>query len=180
MTVELSVLRRNRFWVNWLDQEINYGTERWPRQSVIYCFVAEDLVPFVKSFGYFFSTNEKQLAQIIARELFHCLCNKNKKLVWHSRKHNHSFREEDFQHFNDLFDTYAWERFWKRTMKWDDIEENIQAQSIIEYAVWTCINIEDSPQTFILNRMLNDGENDEDSDSYTKEKEREYGYTSDH
>lgn len=182
MAIELSVLRRKHFWLNWLDEEIEYGTEYWPRQSVIYCFVKEDLVPFVKSFGYTFSTTEKQLAQIIARELFHCLCNKEKKLLWHSKKNNQFYREEDQQHFDDIFDTYTWEGFWKRTFKWIDIEENIKAQNIIEFAVWTCIDIENSEQTQYLNNFLNDGESDNDSDSNNKEKERDHrdrGYNSD-
>ncbi len=180
MALELSVLRRKRFWINWLDEEIEYGTERWPRQSVIYCFVKEDLVPFVKSFGYTFSTSEKHLAQIIARELFHCLCNKNRKIAWHSTKHNISYREEDFQHFNDIFDSFTWERFWKRTLKWFDIEDNAQTQSIIEFAAWTCIDIENSQQTQYLNNLLNDGESDDDSDSNNKERDhRDHGYNSD-
>jgi hypothetical protein len=102
--------------------------------------------------------------------------------MWHSKKNNNSYREEDQQHFDDIFDTYTWEGFWKRTFKWIDIEENIKAQNIIEFAVWTCIDIENSEQTQYLNNFLNDGESDNDSDSNNKEKERDHrdrGYNSD-
>jgi hypothetical protein len=178
MSVEIGALRRKRFWLNWLDEEIEYGTEYHPRQFVIYCFVKEDLIPFVKAQGYVFLTNERVLAQIIARELFHCLCNKNKKIAWHSKRHNRSYREDDKQHFDDIFDTFTWERFWKKTVKWEDIEENIKTQTIIEFAVWTCIDIPNSQQTQYLNNLANDGESDDDSDSNTREKERDYGYNS--
>jgi hypothetical protein len=173
MNFPLSSYLRHQYWCNWLDEEIFYMNDYIPRQEIIMIFVTEDLVPFIKNKGYEFGVEEKHLAQIIARELFHSLCNKVKTHKWHSNGPNKRYRIEDYDHFNFIFDSYVWQDFWGRTDKWIDIEENITTRTIIEFAVWTCIDLGASQQTSIVNEMLNGSDSDTDSDLDERERERE-------
>lgn len=165
MVYELSVHMQTMRWLNWLHEVIEYDGDLWKRQEVIYTFVKEDVFPFIKKRGYFFSVTEKQLAQIVAREFYYISCQTIKKTKWHSKYGNHSYREEDLHHFNYIFDSSVWESFWKKTIPWCDMnEESRHTRSIVEFAVWTCLDLDASPQTRFVNDLLNGYESDEESD----------------
>ncbi len=145
-----------------------------PRQEVLMIFINEDLIPFIKNKGYEFAVDSKFLGKVIARELFHALCDKVKKRYWHSNCPNKRYRIEDYDHFQYIFDSYVWQDFWSHVYKWQDVEENLNARSIVEFAAWACIDLSSSEQTSIVNEMINGGdESESDSDSDAKEKDRD-------
>lgn len=165
MVYELSVHMRHRFWVNWLNTEIHYDDDKWKRQNVIYAFVKYDLFPFIKKYGYYFGVSEHKLAQIIARELFHILNNRRKTISWHSKGVNTVYRQEDLDHFNYVFDSNTWETFWKQTTLWCDMDDdNLYTKSIVEFAVWTCLDLDASPQTRVVNELFETSESEDDAD----------------
>jgi hypothetical protein len=169
MVYELSVHLRNQFWLRWLNKEILYDNELWTRQNVIFTFVKYDLFPFVKKNGYYFGVSEHKVAQIIARELFHCLNNRRKKISWHSNRVNTDYRQEDLDHFYYIFDTSVWEHFWKKIITWCDVDDDsLYTRNIIEFAVWTCLDLDASPQTSIVNELFETSESDNDSDTNGK------------
>jgi hypothetical protein len=160
---------RRTYWRNWLAEYVEYENDWCERQEAILIFVEEDLVPFVKSFGYIFHSSEKELAQIIARELFHSLCNSTRRIKWHSKVLNVDYVKEDEDYFYHLLDTRVWEGFWKSVSLWCDVEEDvIRTRSIIEHACWTCINVENSPASQVVNDMFDT----DDDDSITSKKEK--------
>jgi len=169
MVFELSLHLRNQFWLRWLNTEISYDTEMWKRQNVIFSFVKYDLFPFVKKNGYNFGVTEHKLAQIIARELFHILNNRVKKIKWHSKAVNNVYRQEDIDHFNYIFDSVKWEAFWQRTMLWCDVDvDSLYTRSIIEFAVWSCLDLDASPQTRIVNELFENSDSEYESDTNGK------------
>jgi hypothetical protein len=159
-------------YLSWLVELVDYESEILERQLVIYIFVKQDLMPFIKKNGYVFLVAERKLAEIIARELFHSLMQASRKTKWHSRSLNTEFRQEDYDHFLHIFDTEQWEYFWEQVSKWIDIEEwNYFTKNIIEHAVWTCIDVENSPQTVIVDEML--GLYDDEEEEPVKEEKRD-------
>ncbi len=178
MNFPLSTRLRKMYWLNWLEDYVEYDGEWFPRQDVIMNFVEEDLIPFLKSYGYILNCKPKELAQIIARELFHYLCNKRPLVKWHSKHHNNRFRQEDLDHFYHTIDTREWERFWEHTCLWCDVtEDKLRTRSIIEYAAWSCLDIKYSPATDIVNDMLDS--DDDDSIASNKDKGDRDPYLSD-
>ena len=160
---------RKAYWRNWLSECVDYENEWFERQEVIFMFVEEDLIPFVKSFGYVFHSTPKELAQVIARELFHYLCNSKKTLKWHSKIYNTDHVKEDEDYFYHRLDTRVWEGFWKSVPLWCDVEEDsARTRSIIEYACWTCIDVENSPASEVINAMFDT----DDDDSITSKKDK--------
>lgn len=169
MVYELSVHLRNQFWLRWLNEKIDYDNEEWIRQNVIFTFVKYDLFPFVKKYGYYFGLTEHKVAQIIARELFHLLNNRKKKISWHSKGINTVYRQEDLDHFYYIFDSSVWEHFWKQIIPWCDVDnDNLYAKNVIEFVVWACLDLDASPQTRIVNELFESSESEDDSDTNGK------------
>jgi hypothetical protein len=176
MTYELSLRLRNRVWINWLNKEIYYENDMWKRQEIIFIFVRDDLVPFIKQNGYSIGVSDLKLAKIIARELFHIINTRIKKISWHSPVLNDSYRQEDIDQFYYSLNPEKWNFFWNHVRQWCDIDEDERyARNVIEFAVWTCLDLDSSLQTRFVNQLFdtNDSEDEgeiriDQSESYTE------------
>lgn len=176
--MDLSTRLRKFYWLNWLEEYIDYDDDYYERQQVIMAFVVNDLVPFLKKYGYILNCSAKELAQIIARELFHYLCNSKSLIKWHSKRHNR-YREEDLDHFYFKIDSTTWQNFWKHIPLWCDVyEDKLRTRYIVEYAAWSCLDIKHSPATEEVNDMLDS--DDDDSIASNKERGDRDPYLSDH
>ena len=54
----------------WLDEPVWWATDLIPRKIVLYRFVKEGLVPFIKSNGYAFGRSVRELYTYIATGLY--------------------------------------------------------------------------------------------------------------
>ena len=133
-------------WMNWLEESWVCGEQRkWVLQSL----VQHGLVPFITSKGYVLACTPNKLVAIIARELFLIRDGRRPKKTWHSTALNVDYEEEEEDHYSYIMNEEVWEEFWEG---WGNLfDENcIKERFIVQHAVWTCLDLERSPQTAAL------------------------------
>ena len=141
--------------MNWLEETWVCGEERrWILQS----FVHHGLVPLLARKGYVLACPANALVATIARELFQIRDGKRPNRRWHSAILNTNYEEEEEDHYNYIMDEETWEEFWDG---WGYLfnEDCIKERYIVQHAVWTCLDLERSPQTAELYEL---GEPDAD------------------
>ena len=154
-------------WMNWLKEELVSGEER---QWVLRSFVYQGLVPFIKSKGYVFACSNETLVATIARELFYIRGGRRLKKQWHSPAFNR-YTEEDESHFHYILNEESWDEFWEGWEKLFD-ENSVKERNIVQNAVWTCLDLERSPQT----AELYEGYDTNGQEEVTQFKPRASGY----
>lgn len=130
-------------WVNWLEEKWVCGEERkWILQSLVH----HGLIPFINKRGYMFGCSANTLVAIIARELFLIRDGKRPRKSWNSTVLNVNYEDEEEDHYHYIMNEETWEDFWK---EWGYLfdEDCIKERFIVQHAVWTCLDLEKSPQT---------------------------------
>jgi hypothetical protein len=133
-------------WLNWLEEKWVCDEQRkWVLQS----FVHHGLVPLLASKGYVLGCSVNKLVATIARELFIIRNGRRSKKSWHSSVLNTEYGEEEFSHYNYIMDEDTWDEFWEGWTYLFD-ENCVKERFIVQHAVWTCLDLDRSPQTAIL------------------------------
>jgi hypothetical protein len=147
---------------SWLDEStyISKGHEYAPRKYVLYWFV-EDLCDFVKSKGYVFRAQVKDMAQDWARSLFRA--HKNLKSRSFEQNPDHTF--DDYDWYSHRLDYITTEPFFKKWSDTDDFSLNHSSSMLLYCAfdfAWGYINIRASSETLKVDEMVENSESDED------------------
>jgi hypothetical protein len=144
-----------RVWIKWLEEEWVCGEER---QWILRSFVHHGLVPLLKKKGYILACSTDRLVITITRELFYIRERRKPKVRWHSTVFNTEYTEEEEDHYNYIMDADTWDSLWEGWSYLFD-EDCINERFTIQHAVWTCLDLERSPQTAALYEL---GEPDAD------------------
>ncbi len=147
---------------SWLDEPtyISKGHEYAPRKYVLYWFV-EDLCDFIKSNGYVFRAQVKDIAQDWARALFRAQMNLKSRPF--ELNPDHSF--EDYDWYCHRFDYQAIEPFYLKWSETDDFTLNPSSWRLLHSAfdfAWGYINIKASSETQKVDEMVEYSESDDD------------------
>ena len=138
----------------WLDEPVWWGAEHVPRKIVLFRFVKEGLVPFIKSNGYAFGRSVPELYTYIATGLYTNYYRRGRHCVWLDEPYNTGPIPEDHIHFNDVIGFDRWATFWSAWTKWSDVDPDFpkgrERQMEIEDFVWRQLDLDNSPQTEVL------------------------------
>lgn len=138
----------------WLDEPVWWGAEHVPRKIVLYRFVKEGLVPFIKSNGYAFGRSVPELYTYIATGLYTNYYRRGRHCVWLDEPYNTEPIPEDRIHFNDVIGFDRWATFWSAWTNWSDVDPDFpkgrERQMEIEDFVWRQLDLDNSPQTEVL------------------------------
>lgn len=125
------------------------------RYSVIRNFVTQALVPFVRGKGYLFTANPEQVTLSLLRYMFALYTGKKVKF-----KNPHTTVIDDHVlEFEHRFDSLELEEFWSRWSSIEDFQEGRYAHTIqytLPQFLWASININDSPITIKIEKILED------------------------
>ena len=138
----------------WLDEEVWWAVDLIPRKIVLYRFVKEGLVPFLKSNGYAFGRSVRELYTYIATGLYTNYYRHKWRSVWLDEPYNMGRIPEDRIHFNDIISSDTWATFWSAWIFWSDVDPDFpkgrERQMDIEEFVWRQLDLDNSPQTEVL------------------------------
>lgn len=146
----------------WLEEPtyISKGHEYAPRKYVLYWLV-EELCAFIKSNGYVFRSQVKEVAQDWARYVFRA--HNNIKLQPFQLNPEHSF--EDYDWYCHRFPYEITEPFIQKWNNTDDYTKNATSSmllyNVFEFA-WAHININASSETQKVDEIMELSESDEE------------------
>jgi hypothetical protein len=145
-------------WNAWLNETVGWKTEYVPRRVAIHRFVKNGLIPFVSSKGYTFACSQDELKSGIATGFYNNQSLSCVESNWRIAVANNDYLEEDHYQYWHVMDSDVWARFWGTWGMWTDVSEDSwrgpDRRIDIEHYVWSQINLEDSPQTRIVNEMV--------------------------
>jgi hypothetical protein len=145
-------------WDAWLNEYVSWGASYLPRSVAIHRFVTRGLVPFLESIGYRLYSTPRALQSRIATGLYNnqglsCL-----ESNWSIAQENAFFLEHDQYHFWHVVDPDSWAAFWDEWGQWTDVSKDSwrggDRRIDIEQYVWSQINLDESPQTRVVNEHL--------------------------
>jgi len=149
----------------WLEEPVWWSMDLIPRKIVLYRFVKEGLVPFIRSCGYALGRSVPEIYTYIATGLYQY----RPKSVWTDEPYNIKPIPEDQMHFNDVISFDRWAAFWSAWTDWSDVDPDFpkgrERQMDIEMFVWRQLDLDNSPQTEILYYRMHQEEEDEEGGS---------------
>lgn len=153
-------------WKQWLEEELDCGTDTIPRHQILRRFVSNGLLPFLRRHGYEVICSEKELRSEIASGLFK---NRNARPLngyWtFLPKRNEEYLDEDLNQYYFVLSPKKWDIFWSSWDFWPDIcdeELGWARREEIQKYIWEQIDIERSIQTTTVTEYVQGGEEAED------------------
>jgi hypothetical protein len=140
----------------WLNQIVCCNDEYIPRRRAIWQFVSRNLVPLLFSHGYIVYS-DKSLACGIATLLY---TNRNLSCLetYTQPRQVVENLDEYLIHYYHVMNESAWNSMWSSCASWSDISEEsywgLDRRLDIQAYCWTQINLEESPQTQVVNDLL--------------------------
>jgi hypothetical protein len=162
---------RSSLWDKWLNETIyaDSGIYKYgPRSRVFYEFVRDGLNPFVQSKGYVFNGDVKKITKAFLHFLFAMYTGEN--IVFQNPYKD--YEKEHFFEFQHRFDSSAIEEFWKDWCSIEDFQESsygYKVKHILDGFLWATIDLDKSPITEMIDRILYEEEMEERKDSKGKE-----------
>jgi len=151
----------------WLNAPIRINNACILKRKVwLTAFIKNGLYPFIVSKGYSWAITEDHLRNCIATGLYEnmgvsCLASN-----WNYGFPNTETNEDHKSHFYYNISHDAWDTFWNVWGNVTDFHEDTRGQDRrfdVQEFIWGQLDLENSPQTKILNEMLEDHyENDVD------------------
>jgi len=145
----------------WLDVIVKDGLMCDKRKSCIHRFTRA-LCNFIIKNGYAIEISEPYLRNCIATGLFENSKKSHIASEWNYSDVNTEYSEEEFIHYNFIFDSEAWEKFWLMEGWWGDVHpDNLYGEDRrldIQNFIWKQICLSESPQTEELHEILTGGE----------------------
>jgi len=153
----------------WLNNPVRIGEcGIQPRKIWLRDFVKKGLYPWIISKGYTWGITESHLRNCIATGLY-----ENRKRHMLASKWDYSFvnefeNEDHKMHFYHIIGTDEWESFWNLWGNMSDLSDDSprgQDRRIdIQEFIWGQLDLSRSPQTDIVNELLDDMLEDEIDD----------------
>lgn len=144
---------------DWLDSYVDWmDVGEIPRRVALSRFLKQGLLPWVHSRGYRIRVPFQLLGSRIATGLWMNRGLSYLESNWAFGHENTDYIQEERWHFNDQFDSEAWDDFWSGWGNWGDFslttsrgdDRRIDLQ---EY-IWTQIDLDSSPRTKELYDIL--------------------------
>jgi hypothetical protein len=155
----------------WIREWITWDTHSVRRSTVLRAFVQDGLIPFARSKGYSWATNDAQrIANALATGLW---LNQEKSCLdsdWRGLELVDNTRHvADRHHFYMILDTDAWDDFWDVWGGWTDVnpEDSFRAQdrrNDIQEFLWGQLDLSLSAQTKVVKELTGNFDQDGDSD----------------
>jgi hypothetical protein len=141
--------------IKWLDEIVCWnGVESIPRYTAIWRFVSRGLHPFLIENGYRVLGDVKALTLGISHLLF---VNRGRSCL-DSQIPSISYEEEadNKAHYYHVLSETKWDIFWDAWTLWSDLtsERGQDRQIDIQEFVWSQLNLDESPQTRVVDELL--------------------------
>jgi hypothetical protein len=127
------------------------------RYAVILDFVERGLVPFVKKKGYIFFDNPEELTLSLLRYMFALYT--NQQIIF--KNHHKNAIPDHVLEFDHRFDSMEMEEFWEQWKDIEDFQEDRYAailQHTLPNFLWSSIDLNDSPITIKIEKILDEVE----------------------
>jgi hypothetical protein len=125
------------------------------RYSVIKDFVEKGLIPFTKKKGYIFFDRPESVTLSLLRYLF--ALHIGQKVVF-NEPHKNIPKDHRFE-FEHRFDSMELEEFWEQWKEIEDFQEGRSGHVLLHTLpqfLWASLNIEDSPITIEIEKILDE------------------------
>lgn len=168
----MTLVQKQSLWETWTKKMIFADRGVYniaPRHQVMRHFVGKGLMPFVRSKGYIFNKDAKELTKTFLRYLFALYI--GEKVIFNYAYKCDEFNEH-FQEFDHRFDTQELEPFWERWGSIEDFDDGRYAEkvkSILPYFIWANLNLEGSPAYQDLEKLFDEIEEMEAAQGFRKE-----------
>jgi hypothetical protein len=150
----------------WLNGLVRVNNVIIRRREWIREFVGNGLYPWVKSKGYVWAVSEVQLRNAIATGLYENMGVSYLSSVWNYPVSNTETHEYDKSHFYHVLSLDEWDKFWVTWGNMSDVSnDNSRGQDRrfdIQEFIWGQLDLVNSPQTAILDEMLEDPVDEEE------------------
>ena len=129
----------------WLDTIVCWNSVEYiPRRAAIWRFVSQGLYPFITSRGYVVEGGVKEFTCHVANALFYSRL----ELVQSRPLDTPDYKS----HFYHVIGWEEWANFWLHWSLWKDITTS--SKVIVQELCWQRIDLEESPQTRVVDEML--------------------------
>jgi len=141
--------------VKWLDEIVCWnGVEHIPRYTAIWRFVSKGLHPFLIQNGYRVLGDVKTLTLGITHLLFvnRGRCCLNSEVLTLS----YEDEADDKAHYYHVLSQEKWDTLWGVWARWSDLTDNRGEDRKIDIQefCWSQLNLDESPQTRVVDEML--------------------------
>jgi hypothetical protein len=150
----------------WIKAPVRVDSYIIKRGEWIREFVRNGLYPWVKSKGYTWAISETQLRNAIATGLYENIGVSYLSSVWNYPVSNTETHEYDKSHFYHILSLDEWDKFWLTWGNMSDVSnDNFRGQDRrfdIQEFIWGQLDLVNSPQTTVVDEMLEDPVEEED------------------
>ena len=157
----------------WMKTPIHIHSMILNRCEAIELFVTEGLVPFIESHGYQFARLHTDLTKQIADNFYKNNGLSHIESEWDGPSYNiewkngHDLYADDKLHYHHVVGWKEWESFWKAWGAWRDVSPNSfrgqDRRQDIEHFVWGQLDLDLSEQSGVLDEILKDEEDAQDT-----------------
>jgi len=150
----------------WLNGLVRVNHIILRRGEWIRDFVGNGLYPWVQSKGYVWAVSEVKLRNAIATGLYENMGVSYLSSVWDYPVYNTENHEYDKSHFYHVLSLDEWDKFWLAWGSMSDVsDDNSRGQDRrfdIQEFIWGQLDLANSPQTRVLDEMLEEPVEEED------------------
>lgn len=155
----------NMSWNEWLSENVCWDMDEYiTRQKAIYRLCKYGLIPFFEANGYNIAVGISTLCSRIATGLYNNRDVNTLDSNWlfgpveNTAAGIENNGLEHLMHYNHVMPAEEWEHFWTIWGVWSDVCNKTNygwdRQNDIREYMWTQLNLEESPQTQVVNELL--------------------------